>query len=795
MSDVLRSTTFQLEFQGQDGITGIKQFTRAVTDADKVVEELSATLGENVQVTYKNVQSKQELTAEARALVSQIERTNAKVKEQTSLYEHLSSMVGKTAQEQEVLNAVYRLGANATEAQKQQVTQLVQNYQTLRDGSDQTGGSFRNLRGVSQQLGWQLQDVAVQAQLGTSAFVIFSQQGSQLAAAFGPTGALVGAVIAVAGAIGGALVNSMGVAGEEIDKLIEKVDKLGKATKELAAIELRKKIQDDQRRLVELDTLTRLGFLQDKQKSGVELSERELKQLLELTSQREQLTDSITTQEGYLDTLTRSETENIEKSKKAREETEKLLKSYGLKITLLGKTDREQAKINATTELGSDATDEQRKSVLAAIDTYYNEHDALKAREKAIKDAEKAEKAAAAESKRVSQQRERAFQAETLSLIKQTETTEEEYNRRKAIIDEYVKYEGRNQRTDRAYAALEQWRTDQLTKETDKQIREFERREKARRQIEKGQKKLIPGVDDETSRYEANIRILTQQNSQIEAETQRHITSLRQARDNGKMSETQYNLEVQQAQANELSEQQRINALKESEEERHTRAMEDLQIALYQAQLQSVASAAMVMSSTVDLMSTGVDDVKAKTAEMNAFQKGMFIIMQSIAAAEAFINGITLGSKLAAMFPLAAPAMIATGTALGAAQAGAIMGTTFAGTFDNGGTIPAGQSGIVAEYGDELVNGVMVKGPARVTSREETAAMMNNGGGGVSILIENRIDGASYREERIDENTVKIIAEKVFNQNIDSGVSSVLGNRNSKSTKQLKNNFSVKGKY
>ena len=201
------------------------------------------------------------------------------------------------------------------------------------------------------------------------------------------------------------------------------------------------------------------------------------------------------------------------------------------------------------------------------------------------------------------------------------------------------------------------------------------------------------------------------------------------------------------------------------------------------------------MSSITDLMSTGIEDVKAKTAEMNAFQKTMFLISQSIAAASALINGISLGSKLAEMFPLAAPAMITLGTSLGAAQAGAIMGTTFAGTFDNGGTIPAGQSGIVSEYGDELVNGVMVKGPARVTSREETAAMMNNGGGSVSILIENRIDGASYREERIDENTVKIIAEKVFNQNIDSGVSSVLGNRNSKSTKQLKSNFSVKGKY
>ena len=794
MSDVLRSTTFQLEFKGQDGITGIKQFTRAVSDADKTVEELSATLGDNVEVTYKNVQSKQELTAEARALVSQMERTNARVKEMTSLYQHQASMIGKTAQEQEVLNAVYKLGANATQEQKQQVTQLVQNYQMLRDGSNQTEGSFRNLRGVSQQLGWQLQDVAVQAQLGTSAFVIFSQQGSQLAAAFGPTGALVGAVIAVAGAIGGALVNSMGVAGEEIDKLIGKVDSLGKATKELAAIELRKKIQDDQRRLVEIDSLSRIGFLQDKQRDGIELTQREQKELLKLQSEREQLSDAIVTQEGYLDTLTRSMDTNIETEKKSREATQKLLTSYGLKIDLLGKTDREQAKVNARAELGSAATEDQIAAVMAGIDVYYNEYDALKAREKAIKDAEKAEKESAAESRRISQQRERAFQAETLSLIKQTETTQEEYDRRKKIIDEYVSYEGTNQRTDEAYAALEQWRTQKLAEETDKQIKEFERRESARRQIEKGQKKLIPGVDDETSKYEANMRILSQQHSQVEIESQRHIAALKMQRDNGKMSDSQYAIEVQQAKTNELSEQARINSLKESEEERHTRAMADLQVALYQAQIQSVASAAMVMSSTVDLMSTGIEDVKAKTAEMNAFQKGMFLIMQSIAAAEAFINGITLGSKLAAMFPLAAPAMVATGAALGAAQAGAIMGTTFAGTFDKGGVIPAGQSGIVSEYGDELVNGVMVKGPARVTSREDTAKMMNGGGGSVSIVIENRIDGASYREERIDENTVRIIAERVFNDNIDSGVSSVLGNRNSRSTKQMKNSFNVKGK-
>ena len=86
MSDVLRSTTFQLEFQGQDGVTGIKQFTRAVSDADKTVDELSATLGNNVTVTYKTVRSAQELTAEARALVAQMERTNSAVKSLTEQY-------------------------------------------------------------------------------------------------------------------------------------------------------------------------------------------------------------------------------------------------------------------------------------------------------------------------------------------------------------------------------------------------------------------------------------------------------------------------------------------------------------------------------------------------------------------------------------------------------------------------------------------------------------------------------------------------------------------------------------
>ncbi len=752
MSDVLRSTTFQLEFKGQDGITGIKQFTRAVTDADKTVEELSATLGENVSVTYKTVQSAQELTAEARALVAQMERSAAKTKELTALYEHQNNTLGRTRAETEALNAVYRLGANATEEQKKQVADVAYNYGLAAQKAQETSESFRGLRGVSQQLGWQLQDVAVQAQLGTSAFVIFSQQGSQLAAAFGPTGALVGAFIAVAGAIGGALVNSMGVAGEEIDKLIGKVDKLGKATKELAAIELRKKIQDDQRRLVEIDSLSRIGFLQDKQRDGIELSQREQKELLKLQSEREQLSDSIITQEGYLDTLTRSETENIENSKKALEATNKLLTGYGVKIDLLGKNDRQQALYNARLELGTDATKDQIKAVETAINTYYDEHDALKAREKAIKDAEKAEKQAANTSKQERLQRERAFNAETLSLIKQTETVDQEYSRRKKIIDNYVNYEGTNKKTDEAYAALEQWRTDRLTEE-------YKKREAVRKQIEDAQKKQAGKEDPvgfENDLFLMNLQKLNEQKKAIgEAE---------------------------------LVERQRIDGLIEAETERHTARLNEIANNQLISQLQNYATFTGSLGKVFNQLQQFAEEGSKEAA-------ALFYINQAIALAETIVNTELAATKAMGqlgVFGIPASALI---RATGYASAGIIAGQTIAGAYDKGGMIPAGQSGIVSEYGDELVNGVLVKGPARVTSREDTAKMMNGGGSSVSIVIENKIDGASYREERIDENTVKIIAEKVFNQNIDNGVSSVLGNRNSKSTKQLKTNFSVKGKY
>ncbi|KAA1052956.1 phage tail length tape measure family protein [Azospirillum argentinense] len=82
----------------------------------------------------------------------------------------------------------------------------------IASASDTAAQSANRLRGALGQVGFQVQDVAVQLAGGQSPFLVLAQRGSQVAGAFGPAGAAIGAVIAVAGAAAMAL-GSLG--GEE----------------------------------------------------------------------------------------------------------------------------------------------------------------------------------------------------------------------------------------------------------------------------------------------------------------------------------------------------------------------------------------------------------------------------------------------------------------------------------------------------------------------------------------------------------------------------------------------------
>lgn len=798
MSNVLRSTTFQLEFNGADGLTGIRTFSKAVKDADATVAELNAQLGQNATATYKTTQSKKELAQQARLIANQLERNNKTTAALTEQYKFMGSMVGKTADEIEQLNALQRLGSGATEQQKQQVLQAVKTYQQMTGAVNGASGSFRNLRGVAQNAGWQLQDTIVQLQMGTSAFTVFSQQGSQFASAFGPTGAVLGALIAIGGVIGSVLYNSLNSAAgaqdrlnklteeyskylttnaEGVTELTSRMEKLAKYSKIIADEQLRLtridvlKAQAESIKLVtkeidEFDTKRR-GI---KYAFGLETFENVqfFKQsIIDLKKEVNQTSlDNFAKSIALINPASKTALGGLDDlKKKLIEQFEQLADGQEiLKDTSKGWEPIAKETVDAIDKI-SKAFEQEYNSLVKATETTGEEYDR---RKKYIDDYvakygdsnKKVKAAYIALDKWKLTELDKEFQAFYTNLTKKTNTVEQEYDRQKAIIDNHVKFFGFvDTQAAEAYADLEKWKTDQFAKEYDK-------RERIRRQIERAQIKE-KGKDTpeaaENQLYASNVVTLAQQANAL--------------------------LEGQ------VEERARIDALLEGEVARHNSVMDDLNMQSYQNQLAVFGMAAQQMTSLVDLMTNGTTNVREKTKEMNDAQKAMFIISQMIAAANALVSGMLVGIQLAAIFPLAAPAMMTAGTALGAATAGAIMGTTIAGAFDKGGNVPAGQFGIVSEYGDELVNGMLVKGPARVTSREDTAKMLEGGNGSTSVTmkvsIENQIKGGQYDVRQIGPDEVKIIAKQVFDQNIDQGVSGAIANPNSKSAKSMRSSYNT----
>jgi len=90
--------------------------------------------------------------------------------------------------------------------------------QTTKAGRD-LSGQMRLMRGGAGQLGHQVQDVAVQLQMGTDAMIVFGQQGSQVASLFGPKGAMLGGLLAVGAAIAGPLIKSLTQSNDLLEEL------------------------------------------------------------------------------------------------------------------------------------------------------------------------------------------------------------------------------------------------------------------------------------------------------------------------------------------------------------------------------------------------------------------------------------------------------------------------------------------------------------------------------------------------------------------------------------------------
>lgn len=88
------------------------------------------------------------------------------------------------------------------------------------------GQAMIGARGQIQNVAFQLQDMAVQLQAGTSASVVFAQQGSQIASAFGPVGAVIGALAAIGIP---AMAFAFGSAGEQAQTVEDRLAALSSA--------------------------------------------------------------------------------------------------------------------------------------------------------------------------------------------------------------------------------------------------------------------------------------------------------------------------------------------------------------------------------------------------------------------------------------------------------------------------------------------------------------------------------------------------------------------------------------
>jgi hypothetical protein len=99
-------------------------------------------------------------------------------------------------------------------------------------------GQFRLIRGGLGQMGHQVQDIAVQLQMGQNALLVFGQQGSQIASLMGPNGAIIGAFLAVGAALGTTFLPALFESGKGIEDLTDKIEKAAQETHNLTETQL-----------------------------------------------------------------------------------------------------------------------------------------------------------------------------------------------------------------------------------------------------------------------------------------------------------------------------------------------------------------------------------------------------------------------------------------------------------------------------------------------------------------------------------------------------------------------------
>ena len=117
-----------------------------------------------------------------------------------------------------------------TKAALNSATNNLKKYENAHNNAMKKGAKHRTvtrqLRAQFGQLGYQIQDVAVQMQMGTNVMMVLGQQGSQMASVFGSGGAIIGAFIAAGAAITSVLIPDLFAGGKALKEFKTNLEEL-----------------------------------------------------------------------------------------------------------------------------------------------------------------------------------------------------------------------------------------------------------------------------------------------------------------------------------------------------------------------------------------------------------------------------------------------------------------------------------------------------------------------------------------------------------------------------------------
>ncbi|MDW2454083.1 hypothetical protein [Vibrio sp. 1249-1] len=293
------------------------------------------------------------------------------------------------------------------------IRKLVKAQDETKKNTEAMGKQFdamnKKIKTAAQGMGYQIQDIAVQAQQGTDNLIILAQQGPQILSLLGPMGALAGAGLAIASAMGMAA-----KAGTDLDasneslvrsskSVIEKLREMADEAQYLNTVQVEYLQKQDKA------TIKSLNEQITKQKAVMETIDRRVQQTGRLSKEdqkqyeqaraamsvyEQDLKEAEERHDSYNKVLRRSTAANdddVDSINRKHQAIEDMIESYRLRSEIQDKSARQQAIENALSEAGSNILPKQRERLVQYINTLYDKIDKQKADAKAVKDAAKAE--------------------------------------------------------------------------------------------------------------------------------------------------------------------------------------------------------------------------------------------------------------------------------------------------------------------------------------------------------------------------------------------------------------------